>query len=143
MDIPNWEFWGSGPPPDDGSQSPQSCLRVVQGKNGQPLLLDDESGTGGQKQAVVTLQCIPYLFKNFINTGLMFAGLVALIIIIIAGFQMARSGGDPKQLDTARKTITYAIIGLLVVFFSFLIVQLISLFTGVDCIAILGLGHCN
>ena len=46
------------------------------------------------------------------------------------------SGGDPKQAEGARKTLTFAIIGLMVVVFSFAIVNLVAKTTGVGCLKI-------
>jgi len=80
---------------------------------------------------VATLRCIEVVAKNLINWTLIFAGVVALFLIIYAGFQFVTSKGDPQQVDNAKKTLTYAIIGLLLIFFSFAILNLISAITGV------------
>lgn len=80
---------------------------------------------------VATLACIPIVIKNLVQWALIFAGVVALFLIIYAGFQFVTSKGDPQQVDNAKKTLTYAIIGLLLIFFSFAILNLISTVTGV------------
>lgn len=55
-------------------------------------------------------------FINRIKSYLLgFVGALAVLFIIIGGFQMVTSSGEPKKLETAKKTLTYAIIGLLVV----------------------------
>lgn len=87
---------------------------------------------------VPTLKCLPALFVNLIAAAMTFAGVVALFIIIWGGYKFMTSGGDPKQLDTARKTLTYAIIGLIIVFLSFFIINFISTVTGVGCIKVIG-----
>lgn len=93
--------------------------------------LEAVPGTGDQ---VVTIACVPHLVVILINAAFVFAGVVALAFIIWGAFKIARSGGDPKQLETARHTIMYAIIGLILVFFSIFIVRLIAVVTGVSCI---------
>lgn len=84
---------------------------------------------------VATLSCIPILVKNLINAALVFSGVVALILIIYAGVMFITSRGDPEKVATARKTITWAAIGLVVIFLSFFVVSVISKITGVDQIA--------
>lgn len=43
------------------------------------------------------------------------AGIVAVIIIIIAGFQFVLSGGDETKAANARKSILYAVAGIIFV----------------------------
>lgn len=90
-----------------------------------------------------SLQCIFPLFKNVINAALMFAGIVALFFIIWSGIQLVRSGGDAKQVEGARKTLTFAILGLVLILLSFFIINFISYLTGVDCIREFGFAQCN
>lgn len=89
-----------------------------------------------------TLGCAFYLIQTIISWLLTFAGVVALILIIYSGIKLITSGGDPKQVEGAKKILTYAIIGLLVVLLSFAIVSLIAYATGVDCIKVMGFGAC-
>lgn len=41
-------------------------------------------------------------------------GIVAVIVIILGGIQYAISAGDPSKINTAKDTILYAIVGLVV-----------------------------
>ncbi len=90
-----------------------------------------------------SLACIFPLFQNVINAALMFAGIIALFFIIWSGIQLIRSGGDQKQVQGARNTLTYAIIGLVLIFLSFFIINFISYLTGVDCIQKFGFDQCT
>lgn len=92
---------------------------------------------------VATLNCIPVLFQNLITVALAFVGTVAVIMIIWAGVRFIRSGGDAKQAQGARQTITWAIIGLIIILLSFAILNLISDFTGVSCIKLFGFSNCQ
>lgn len=80
---------------------------------------------------VATLACIPVVIKNVIQWALIFAGVVALFLIIYAGFKFVTSKGDPQEVDNAKKTLTYAIVGLLLILLSFAILNLIATVTGV------------
>jgi hypothetical protein len=83
---------------------------------------------------VATLDCIFPLIANLIYWLIFFSGTVALIMIIISGIRFITSGGDAKALSTANKTWFYAIVGLLLVFLAFLILNTIASITGVACI---------
>ena len=88
----------------------------------------------GSGDTILTLRCIFPLIFNVIFWAIGLAGTVALFMIIFAGYQFLFSGGDPKAVDGARKTLTFAILGLFIVFLSFLILNIISTVTGVVCL---------
>lgn len=92
---------------------------------------------------VVTLDCVPVLFANFIYWFLMFAGVVTLFLIIFSGFKFMTSGGDPKSVEAAKKTLTWAIIGISAVLFSFAILAFVSQAVGVDCFKSIGFNACQ
>ncbi len=83
---------------------------------------------------VATLNCFPAIFSNVVTALLMFAGTFALFLFIMGGYKYMNTAGDPKKLEGARLTLMYGIVGLLIVLFSFFIIQLISYVTRVDCI---------
>lgn len=64
-----------------------------------------------------------------VNYALSFLGLAAVIVIIFAGFQLVVGGGTDK-VDTSKKMITYAIVGLLIVLSSFAVVNTVLNSTG-------------
>lgn len=81
---------------------------------------------------VPTLSCVPPLLQTIVFWLLTGAGIVAFFMLIFAGFKFINSGGDPKAVEGARKTITYALIGLILIFASFVIMTLIGHVTGVS-----------
>jgi len=81
---------------------------------------------------VATIQNLECIFSNIVKDALGFAGIVLFILIILGGFKYMTSGGDPKAVEGAQKTLTYAIGGLIVILLSFLILVLIKTITGVD-----------
>jgi hypothetical protein len=92
---------------------------------------------------VPSLACLPIVFSDLINAALIFIGSVAVILFIYAGIIYIRSGGDPKQTQSARQTITYAIIGLVLVLSSYGIISVISYVTGAKCIEVISLTQCG
>lgn len=86
------------------------------------------------KGDAATLSCIGIVLQNIITAALLFAGVVAIFMIIISGIRFLISGGDAKQVEGARNTLTWAIVGLIVVLVSFLILNFIGFVTGADII---------
>ncbi len=95
------------------------------------------------ENGVATLRCIPVVFQNIVNWALIFAGVAALFFVIYAGIKYIRSGGEEEKIKSARETLTYAIIGLVVILLSFAIINIISAVTGVGCIKQFGFGNCK
>lgn len=89
---------------------------------------------------IPTLSCLPVLLNNVITALVTIAGIVAIFFIIYSGFKLITSGGDPKQVETAKNSLVYAILGLFVVFLSFAIINIISHATNVNCIKTIGFG---
>lgn len=81
---------------------------------------------------VATIQGFNCLFANIAQVIVYFAGLVFFIMFIRGGFTYLTSGGDPKKTAKATSTLTVAVIGLVGVIISFLIIQFIGKFTGVN-----------
>jgi len=81
---------------------------------------------------VATIQNLECVFSNIVKYALWLAGIVLFILIILGGFKYMTSGGDPKAVEGAQKTLTFAIGGLIIILLSFLILVLIKTITGVD-----------
>ena len=58
------------------------------------------------------------------------AGIVLFIMIVMAGFALI--GGDSKDKDKAKTTMTSAAIGFIVMFAAYWIMQIIQLLTGIN-----------
>jgi glucose uptake protein GlcU len=81
---------------------------------------------------VATIADLSGVFKNVVGYALGFAAIVLFILLLVGGFKFITSGGDPKAIEGAKKTLTSAIIGLVVILVSYLILVLIKNITGVD-----------
>ena len=89
---------------------------------------------------VATAGCIGDIITTVINIAFIFAGSVSAFVIIFAGIKMVTSGGDPKQIEGARSTITYGVIGLVLVLLSVMIINLIGYITRVNCLQFINNG---
>lgn len=70
------------------------------------------------------------IFENLVGTLLGFAGITLFLMLILGGFKYITAGGDPKALEGAKKTLTYAILGIVLIASAYLILLLIEQFTG-------------
>ena len=52
---------------------------------------------------------------KFVNLALWVAGIIAVIVVIIAGINYSLSSGDPSKTASAKNTILYAVIGLVII----------------------------
>lgn len=62
------------------------------------------------------------------------AGLILLLYLIYGGYQLMLSGGDPKAVESGKQKITSAIIGFVIVFISYWLVQIIGEVLGIEVI---------
>ncbi len=60
---------------------------------------------------------------NIINLLLFIIGVISVIFIILGGIRFVTSQGDSSQVSSARNTILYAVIGLVVAMMAFAIVN--------------------
>lgn len=115
------------------STDDSSCPSETRGSSvGQPLDLETiqtETFPGASSLADTTPASIigkilPYVFGA--------AGIALLIYLVLGGFQLMTSRGDPKAAQGAQAKITNAIIGFVIVIFAFFIVQIFSQVFGLD-----------
>ena len=80
----------------------------------------------GQNIGFVVGSLVPYFFT--------FAGILLLLYLLFGGFELMTSRGNPKAVESGKGKITYALIGFLIVFLAFWIVQISGLIFGIDVI---------
>lgn len=72
------------------------------------------------------------MVSGFVKLLLVIAGLAFFFILLIGGIKWIVSGGDKAHTEGARNQITAALVGLVIVFSAWAIIQLISTFLGVN-----------
>lgn len=60
------------------------------------------------------------------------AGALLAIYLVKGGIDLMTSGGDPKKVAGAKSTITNALIGMIIVFSAYWIVQIVGIVLGLD-----------
>ena len=81
---------------------------------------------------IPTIQGIEGIVTSILNVIVPLVGAILLMMLIVGGFQYITSGGEADQATKARKTLTAALLGLLVVLGAWLIIKLIEEFTGLN-----------
>ena len=66
------------------------------------------------------------VFSEITNVLLFITGAIAVIMIVIGGLRYVISGGDAKQVDAAKNTILYAIIGIIVAILAYAIINFVT-----------------
>lgn len=77
---------------------------------------EDPSKAGGKLDSTLA---------KAINLVSAIAGVLAVIMIIVAGFRYVTSGGNEQSVAAAKKTLLYAVIGLAIVALSQIIVRFV------------------
>jgi hypothetical protein len=93
-------------------------------------------GFGNVTPQGVPSPSIPYILQTGVTIFFILAVILALFFLVYGGIRWIISGGDKQKIAQARGTLTYAIIGLLVVFLSFFIINLIGGAFGVSLLSI-------
>ncbi len=63
--------------------------------------------------------------QEFYPIGLSFVGGVALIALILGGYTIMTSRGDPQRVNVGKSYIFYAITGLLLAIFGYVFIQVV------------------
>lgn len=66
------------------------------------------------------------VIKSMVNYFIGFLGFIGVIVFVYAGVLWVTSGGNDEQIEKAKKMMTYAALGLLIVILSFSIVRFIT-----------------
>lgn len=65
------------------------------------------------------------LLQNGLNLMYFIAGLIAVIVIIVAGIMYTSSAGNPKSVSTAKGMIAFSIVGLIIIMSAFAITNFV------------------
>ena len=63
--------------------------------------------------------------QNVLSTVYLWAGIIAVVVIVIGGIKFMTSAGDPDKVKNAKNAIMYAVIGLIVTLMAFAITNFI------------------
>jgi len=91
-----------------------------------------ETLPSGEVAEIVTLKGLECIFSQILGIVARLAGLAVFVMFILGGWRYLTSGGEKQAAQQARNTLTYAILGLVLLIASWFILRFIKFFTGVD-----------
>jgi hypothetical protein len=74
------------------------------------------------------------IVRGLINVAFIAGSIVFVAMLIMGGIQYISSGGDKESLQKSTKRISSALIGLVILFSLYVILGLLSAFTGLDLV---------
>lgn len=105
---------------------------LAQGAANQLAQQNQAGGSGALGPDAAGLPQLQQLGVRIINISVGMAAIVLTVMLVIAGIRFILSAGEQEPLQLARKTATYAIVGFILLAVVWLILRLITTFTGVD-----------
>jgi len=85
-------------------------------------------------QEIPTIQGLQCMIANVFSIFLSFTGMAGFLMMIYGSVKWMISGNDSGGVETAQKTLTFAVAGIVVAVSSFVVLGLIGEFTGVNII---------
>lgn len=86
----------------------------------------------GSSKCAAPISELDKVFSNVLIIALGLAGVALFIMLIIGGIKWITAGGDPKAVESAKGTVTYAIVGVIFLALAYIILVFIKTFTNVD-----------
>lgn len=105
-----------------GADFDKPACKVNMGVNATGANDDSTKTCGPNKDAECTLGD---RVKQVINVLLFIIGVISVIMIIIGGLRYTISNGDSSQITSAKNTVLYAVIGLVVALLAYAIVNFV------------------
>lgn len=96
--------------------------------------IGDATPLGEGKGNLSSYTSLSQILSPLLKNALTLAGIIFLALILVGGIGMIASAGngDQKKSEQSKKTITSAVIGFVVVFAAYLLIQLIEVLTGLN-----------
>lgn len=79
----------------------------------------------GANNARTGATSIDQVIKNVTNVLLFLVGAVSVIMLVLGGFKYVASNGNADQIKSAKNTILYAVIGLVVAIIAYAVVDFV------------------
>lgn len=100
------------------------CPTITSGKNNNASLKNGAACAKGSDQQT-DLFGQTGVFKTITNVLLFIIGAISVIMLIIGGVRYTVSGGDSSAVQSAKNTILYAIVGIVVAILAYAVVNFV------------------
>ncbi|MBU0978701.1 MAG: pilin [Patescibacteria group bacterium] len=89
---------------------------------------------GSADSDVATIQGLECLIANVFTVIITLIGVAAFVMFVVGSLTWLTAGGNSNNMEKAKKSFTYAVVGIVVALSAFIIINLIASFTGVNII---------
>jgi hypothetical protein len=86
----------------------------AQGALNQPCTQFPDAEICAQQKADPTGSKVPTILTNIISFIVYLTGAFSVLMVVVCGFKYVTSQGDANQTKSAKETITYALLGLVI-----------------------------
>ena len=87
------------------------------------------------KNPLPSLDNLGDIFNILLSLAFFVAGVAMFFNLVIGGIQWISSGGDPKALDSARRRLTNAVVGLIIVVAAYAIALILQQVFGIRIVS--------
>lgn len=101
-----------------------SVVSLLQGTTASAVNPEDEARKGFQAAGGAGQQLTPQI-QNIVNILLFIIGAIAVIMIVVGGLRYVLSDGDSARIKSAKDTILYSVIGVIVALLAYAIVNFV------------------
>ena len=108
---------------------------LIQSVNAQPTTQATSSGRIFTIPNLLPFNNLGEIFNALLALAFFVAGLAFFITLLIGGIQWITAGGDPKALDSARRRITNALVGLIIVVAAYAIALILEAVLGIRIVS--------
>lgn len=77
-----------------------------------------------------TLANLEIIITHVLSVVARLLGIAAFVMLLVGGFQLLTATGDPKKTEAGQKTLTAAIVGLLIVIGGWMFLKILEVTTG-------------
>lgn len=78
------------------------------------------------------LPALQKLIENLITFSVAVAFIVLTVMLFIGGVKYLTSGGEQKEIQSAHQTMTWALLGIVILILGWIFIQLVANFSGAD-----------
>jgi len=110
--------------------NPFECSACIGSKIAEGAANEADARKDCETAGSLTIENVWGMVWTIINWVLIVVGIICVIFIIVGGIRYATSGGDPEKVKSAKNTILYALIGLVIAILANVIVQIVFSVTG-------------
>ena len=100
---------------------------TINGTDGNPISIQ---GPGGIPTGGITSGDFSKILQTAYQLAIILGILFCLYVLIMSGRQYMMSGGDKQKMENVRHRLSYALIGLIIIFLSYFIISVLTNFFG-------------